>query len=215
FGWRYYKGALKEAAACGVPISFVSTQWESLLLRRPEAGVTIRTRDAVDRISPFGPIEAWWRAGWRWGSTPMLRHLQMLYPDPPAVVMVSNNEAPKIKWKDVESDPTYVSQFGYGRGEEFKRRVVGDALATRGRRLQQGFRQGLATETWKKHAIFIGFNAFGPMFIGRWPGWLEWSLYSPGRVVSEAIGWDGCSAPFYVNDWDASTDFTIFSPQIE
>ncbi len=63
-GDRYYEGAIKKAAALNIPISFVATQWESLLyydaayLKLPAdqnpnvIGLDGSIRQKVD---PFGP----------------------------------------------------------------------------------------------------------------------------------------------------------------
>ncbi|HKX30513.1 MAG TPA: hypothetical protein VJ302_22675 [Blastocatellia bacterium] len=220
----YYEAAIKRAAQLKLPISFVGTQWEidlsvqdEYLNLPPDKNPNVVTVDGrVERkVSPFGPVAPWQEVGIKWGSTSMLKKIQEWYPDPPLVMFVSNNEHPKLEWIKVEEDRRYLKLFGAGRDDNFKRKVVADGWIERYRALQRGIREGLTNKTWKDQAIFIGYDAFGPSHFARWPGWLEFSLYSPGRIAPWPLAWDGASPSFYVFNWSSITDYTMFSPQVE
>jgi len=83
------------------------------------------------------------------------------------------------------------------------------------RALQEGMREGLLSPAWRKNAKFIGYEAFGPAHFGRWGGWMEYSLYTRGRIDPNPLAWDGGSPSYYVHNWNPSTDYTVWSPQIE
>ncbi len=220
----YYESAIKKAAKYNLPISFVGTQWDILLSTTdeylnlpPDKNPNVVTADGQVRreVSPFGPVEAWREAGMKWGSSRMMKQLQEWYPDPPRVLFVSNHENPKLQWTKAEDDFRFVRLYGQGRDEDFKRKVVGDGWIERYRALQEGLREGLSNKTWRESATFIAYDAFGPSHFARWPGWKEYSLYSSGRIDPWPLCWDGASPSFYVFNWNSSTDYTVFSPQVE
>jgi hypothetical protein len=223
--WQeYYEAAIKRAAQLNMPISLVSTQWESILTTTdeylnlpPDQNPNVVTaRGQVRReVSPFGPVNVWKEAGMKWGSSRMMKKLQEWYPDPPMVLFVSNNEHVKLEWMKAEEDRRFAKLYGRGRDDNFKRKVVGDGWIERYRALQQGLREGLSGKPWKDNAVFIGYDAFGPSHFARWAGWMEHSLYSSGRVAPWPLAWDGGSPSFYVFNWSSITDYTVFSPQVE
>src|SRR5262245_3125204 len=220
----YYEAPIKRAAELKLPIALVSTQWEMTLTvdnnyfsLPPDRNPNVVTADGKVRreVSPFGPVEAWREVGMKWASGPMMKKLQEWYPDPPLLFFVSNNEHAKLQWMKVEDDQRYVKLFGRGRDDDFKRKVVADRWIERYRALQSGMRDGLVNSRWRDRVRFIGYDAFGPAQFGRWPGWMEYALNSRGRVDPWPLAWDGGSPSFYVYNWAAMTDYTVFSPQVE
>ncbi len=220
----YYEAAIKRAAQLKLPISLVSTQWEIPLSTTDEylnlpadQNPNVVTGDGRVRreVSPFGPVKLWQEVGMKWGSSRMMKKLQEWYPNPPMILLVSNNEQQKLPWTKAEDDFRFARLYGRGRNDEFKRKVVGDGWIERYRALQKGIREGLSSKAWKDKAIFIGYDAFGPAHFARWPGWLEYSLYTSGRIDPWPLAWDGGSPSFYVFNWSAITDYTVYSPQIE
>ncbi len=144
-----------------------------------------------------------------------MQKLQRWYPNPPLVLFVSNNEAAKLAWWEVETSKRYVDLYGLGKDDNFKRQVVGDAWVPRYRALQSGLSAGLIQRKWTRNAKFVGFEAFGPVCLGRWPDWIRNSLYNPGRVEPWPLAWDGASSGFYVFDTCGITDCQVYSPEIE
>ncbi len=221
---EYYEAAIKQAAQLKLPISFIGTQWEALLTNDdayfnlpPEENPNVVGLDGAPRrvLSPFGADGPWSDAGRRWTTSPMMKKLQEWYPDPPLVLFISNNEHPKLSWTKVEEEQRYLALYGRGQSDNFKRRMVGEAWIERYRIMQQGMRDGLSNPKWRVNARFIGYDAFGPSHMGRWPGWMDYSLYRPGRIDPNPSAWDGGSPSFYLFNWIENTDFTVFGPQVE
>jgi hypothetical protein len=44
---------------------------------------------------------------------------------------------------------------------------------------------------------------------------MDYSLYRQGRIDPNPLAWDGGSPSFYLYNWMANTDFSVFSPQVE
>src|SRR5574341_58573 len=157
----YYEAAIKQAAQLRLPISLVGTQWEALLTEDeryfnlpPEDNPNVIGMDDRPRreLSPLGASGLWREVGQRLTSSQMMKRLQEWYPNPPLVLFVSNNEHTKLSWTKMEEDKRYLASFGYGRDDEFKRRLVGDAWTLRYRLLQQGMREGLTKLNWRANA---------------------------------------------------------------
>ncbi len=205
----------------GLPISFVGTQWDVLVAesiagtpawnRRSDPSSTPRPPP----LSPTSPLEQWYAAGRRWGSSPQLRRLEQVYPEPPVVVFVSNNEQPKVDWTTVRDARLPLPGLKPGATDDDVRRAVADAWVVRYRELLRGFRDGLPSDHWRQHSRFIGYEAYGQPALGRWGGWAEYSLHSRGRIEPWSAAWDGASVPYYTGNWDASSDFRVWSPQVE
>lgn len=220
----YYEQAFRRAAQLHLPIALISTQWESMLaveenfvnLPANENPNVVMSNGSVRReVSPFGPVNAWREVGTKWASSAMMKKLQEWYPDPPLILLISNNEQAKLNWTKAAEDRRFTRLFGENRDDEFKRKVVGDAWILRYRAMQESMRESFVSPIWKDRSIFVGYDAFGPAHFGRWAGWMEYSLYSKNRVDPWPLAWDGGSPSFYVYNWSAMTDYTVFSPQVE
>jgi hypothetical protein len=223
-GFReYYEGPTREAARLGLPLCFVASQYERLLSEKPyldlppEQNPNVVTVDGTVRreVCPFGPVEPWREVGRMMTDNAAMRALQEWYPEPPLVLFLSNNEHGKLRWLEVEQSARYLDRFGTGRDDDFRRRVVGDGWIERYRALQGAMRSGLASPAWRKAARFIAYAADPSECLGRWPGWVNYSLHCRGRFMPYPLMWDGCSPSFYTHDWCPTTDHTTWSPQVE
>ena len=234
FLFKYYKGAIEKAREMNLPIVFVGSQWESGLSGKPyidlppdENPNVVTTNGAViGKVCPFSPIAPWREIGQKQTDNPWMKQLQQWYPNPPRVIFLSNNEHGKLRWREVETSKRYVEKYGLGRDDDFKRNVVADGWIKRYRALQDGVRQGLVNDNWKKNSIYVGYDAFGLPHLGRWGGidpadgktsggWSVYSLYSQGRIDPAPLMWDGGSPSYYTDDWNGRTDHTMWSPQVE
>ncbi len=240
-GGRYYAGeyldCFKQVAQWQLPFTLVGTQWEMLLCKSQFPGgpypwkklppeenpcvIDLNGKVAPQYgVSPFGPVAPWKELGRVWTTSPMLQQLQELYPDPPLVIFLSNNEAPKLRWHKkggVEVSKRYLEKFETGKGgrsAEFKRRVVGNGWIERYSALFASMRSALTAKAWQKNARFVGYNVVGPSHFGRWGGWDVHSLYSKNRFSPWPYAWDGGSPSYYTHNWDGSTDFHVFGPQL-
>lgn len=219
----YYDLAIKRAAELHLPISFVGTQYESIMADEPYFSLPpdqnpnlLKTDGTFAKVAdPFGPVDTWKTIGKQWTDNPVLKRIQELYPDPPLVMIVSNNEFPKLSWSETGSSQRYSQLYGAGHDGNFKRKVIGDGFIARYRALQDGMRSGLVNPTWQKNVRFVGYEATGISAFGRWAGWLNYSDYSPERISAWPLAWDGGSACYYTLNSDPSTDFTLWGPQVE
>lgn len=220
---EYFEVPLKRAAELNLPITLIGTQWEQVLYQNPKyfdlpasenPNVVTPEGKTEKKLSPFGPTKYWREVGAAWVSSPLMKQVQEWYPNPPQVTLLSNNEAGKLRWQDVETDARYLEKYGAGRDDDFKRKVVADGWIERYRALQDGMRQALST-SWRDKAIFVGYTAFGGSAFARWPGWINYSLYSPGRIDPNPLIWDGGTPPYYTANYNGLTDFRVMSPQIE
>ncbi len=201
----YYEKAIRYLAQHRLPLSFEATQWESIMKPLP-----LGAEGKPLPLSPFSPIEPWYAAGREWARLGALQRLQQLYPDPPLVLLISNNEQSKLLPKDLQvgaAAPTDTAT-------DARRTAIGDAWIERYRALLRGFRDGLSPQ-WRAHALFVGYDAFVTPAVGRWFGWRDYSLYVAGRADPFEYAWDGASVSLYVHDWTGDSDYTVWSPQIE
>lgn len=199
----YYEPALRSLAMQGLPLTLVSTQLDALVALQ-------LTGNKDGELSPLSPISAWYEAGLRWARLPQLVRMQQLYPDPPAVFFLSNNEQPRVAWRAMRGRDGIPA----GIDDVELRRLVGDAWVERYRELFRGLRAGLTTPAWQRNARFVGYDAFGFVDYFRWDGWTDYSLQVPGRFEPWPLAWDGASATYYTHDWSPTTDFQVFSPQV-
>lgn len=191
----------------------------------------------MSKVSPFGPqgqVDFWREVGGKWSSNPAVQAIQNWYPNPPLVIFISNNEHRKLFWREAEIskryNETYIGEEA-GMDDEtrgnYRRRVFGDGWIPRYRALIEGFRDALIKQRWKDKSIFIGYNAFGPPLFNRLDFWSDYSLtttYVDGqdtqpnsvpRIDPWHFAWDGTTSSFYVLDLDPSTDYQVWSPQID
>jgi hypothetical protein len=211
FDALYYGSAIGYLAGHHLPLTFEMAPWEVLLPRVSAAYAGKDTHGRALPLSPFGPVQPWYEAGREWARHPSLRELQRLYPAPPLVLFISDNEAGRVTAGDlhaaysVDASPQVIA----------RRRAIGDAWIVRYQAMIRGVRDGLDAPGWRAHALFIGYDAFVTPAMGRWGGWAEYSLYVPGRTEPWPCAWDGASVSYYVHDWAPDSDYTVWSPQIE
>ena len=198
----YFEGPIKQLAAAKLPIAFLATQWECGLTDDKEyfdlpaeknPNVVDPKGNILKKVDPFGPVELWRQVGKRWSDSQVMKQLQTWYPDPPVVVLYSNNEHAKLQWDEAEQSQRYLDKYGKGHDDEFKRKVVMDAYVERYRALQEGMREGFISPAWKQHCVFIGYDANGPY-------WCK--------------AWDGGTPSYYTNNWQSTTDYNVDSQQL-
>jgi hypothetical protein len=208
----YYGSAIGYLARHGLPLTFDMPPWEILL---PQvSAVYAKKTDSGGHpldISPFGPIRPWYEAGRAWVRNPSVLELQRLYPNPPLVLFISDNESSKVTPDDLHA-PYSVSASAQTIA---RRRAIGDAWIVRYKAMIDGMRDGLEAAGWRSHALFIGYDAFVTSAMGRWGGWGAYSLYVPGRTEPWPYAWDGASVSYYVHDWAPDADYIVWSPEVE
>lgn len=223
----YYERLLKFFAALDLPLSIRGTQWDAMLVRKEYregplakwAGVVAPDGKRVPRLSPFGAIEPWKDPAQAYVDTPAMKRAQQLYPDPPLVLFVSNNEPPDLRWSKhgplEELSGRYLEKHGRGRNDEFRRRVVAEGWMERYPVMFDAMRDALANKTWRKNVRFVGYGAFGPSHFGRWDGWQVYSLITDEFTSPDWHIWDGGSPSYYTHNWNENRDHWVFSCQVE
>lgn len=228
-GWahvdeKHYETAIRRAAGLRLPLTFVGTQWEAALTLQedylrlpPDRNPNAISPDGkvLKKVSPFGPVEHWKEVGGKWTATPLMKKFQEWYPELPLVVFLSNNEHSRLCWHEARQSERFLAKHGKIADDDRIRQVFAEGWIERYRALQQGMRDGLIAEAWKRNAIFVGYEAFGPAHFGRWGGWTEYSLTTRGRADPWPLAWDGGTPPYYVHNWNPSTDYVVWSPHVE
>lgn len=219
----YYDALIMYSQKHNLPISFRGTQWEAMLLGKeyrnlpPEKCPAVITPEGetIRKLSPFGPLEPWRDPAGIYVDTPAMKRLQELYPDPPLVLLVSNNEAPDLRWHQVETSKRYLDKYGKGHSDQFKRKVVSDGWIKRYPIMFDAMRDALVSETWKKNVRFVGYGAFGPSHFGRWPQWKQYSLVTGAWTSPYWHIWDGGSPSYYTHNWCDNRDYWVWSTQVQ
>ena len=230
--WRdYYEAPVAKAKALHLPITFICPQWnlpfsygiygKLPIEQNPNViGLDGKPRSEVD---PFSAPELWHQAGIRWMSSPWVKRLQELYPDPPAIFFLTQSSYSCFSWPEAEKNKRYVDKYGAGRDDNFKRRVTTDAWITVGKAMTAGMRETFTQREWKRRSVFVSYAAFGPPHFARptdWSDfrpdgdWKDYSAYIPGRIDPSPLG-EGGTANYYAYDFSTITDYTVMSPQVE
>jgi hypothetical protein len=220
---EYYDTLIAYCRELGLPICFLGTQWEAILLGKEyrelpvqKCPAVIDVNDKVIReLSPFGPIESWQDPAKVYVDTPAMKELQRMYPEPPLVLFISNNEAPDLRWNQVEQSKRYLDKYGKGRPDSFKRQVVAEGWMQRYPAMFKAMRDALVSEVWKKNVRFVGYEAFGPSHFGRWSGWKEYSLITDKWTSPDWYIWDGGSPSYYTHNWNDNRDHWVWSTQVQ
>lgn len=219
----YYDALIALCREFNLPISFRGTQWEAMLVGRAYRELPADQCPAVvspdgkvlPKLSPFGPLDPWRDPAAEYVNTPAMKLLQKMYPNPPLVLFVSNNEAPDLRWHQVEQSKRYLDKYGKGRSEEFKRKVVSEGWMQRYPIMFDAMRAALVSDTWKKNVRFIGYGAFGPSHFGRWSAWKDYSLITDHWTSPYWHIWDGASPSYYTHNWCDNRDHWLWSTQVQ
>jgi hypothetical protein len=223
----YYRPLVRYFAELGLPISIRGTQWPAMLVGksyrdgpRPDwAGVISPDGQRVPKLSPFGAIEPWKDPAREYVDTPAMKRIQELYPEPPLVLLVSNNEPPDLRWSKngplEELSKRYVQRYGTGRDDQFRRKVVGQGWMERYPVMFQAMRSALVSPTWRRNVRLIGYGAFGPCHFGRGEGWKVYSLITDQWTAPDWCYWPGGSPSYYTHNWNENRDHWVFSTQVE
>jgi len=223
----YYERLLRYFAALDLPVSFRGTQWNAMLVKKQYregpasqwAGVIRPDGKRVPKVSAFGPLDPWKDPAEVYVDQPGMHRAQEIYPNPPLVLWVSNNEPPDLRWSKhgplEQQSKRYLEKYGEARSGEFKRRVMGEGWMERYQVMFDAMRGALQNETWRKNVRFVGYGAFGPSHFGRWDGWKVYSLVCDKWTAPDWHFWHGGSPSYYTHNWNDNRDHWVFSTQVE
>jgi hypothetical protein len=128
-------------------------------------------------MDPLGPVEGWRQFGENWFNHPMMREIQKIYPDPPLIIFLDNNEAGKAYFKTIDQSDRFIAKYGEGPHDDaFKKKVLYEGYAERLAAMFEGAREGCISPTWSKNLRFVAYN-------------------------NVAAPYDGGMPEFYDNDW--------------
>ncbi len=217
-GWLLIGDPGRPATVAG-PVTADANGNASLTLNEPlseplTVGTIIRGADTRMDFWSKAP-EATWRQGGAsiltgGGSYSLAdwKKLGEIYPDPPQIQIVSNNEGAKTHIGDAAN-----SWHAHQRKGEDLREAFAKGYVSIWQAYMRGMREALP---WKPEKIkAIGYNAFGVNFeVGRWGGWGE-SAVTQGKVdFFSWLAWDGSAPDYYAYDWNYATDEHVGSPHI-
>lgn len=219
----YYDAMLTYCRKFNLPISFHGTQWEAMLVAKEYRELPAQKCPAVitsegatiRKLSPFGPLDPWRDPAREYIDTPAMKKLQQMYPDPPLVLFVSNNEAPDLRWHQAGMSKRYLDKYGKGRSDEFKRKIVAEGWMERYPIMFEAMREALTNQTWKQNVRFVGYGAFGPSHFGRWSAWKQYSLITDEWTSPNWYIWDGGSPSYYTHNWCDNRDHWVWSTQVQ
>ena len=169
----------------------------------------------MKNVSPLSPITPWRDLGQKWASDQYVQYIQQVYPNPPLVIIISNNEAVKLPWASANSDKRFIEAYGSETTDEKKRQVFGDGWIERYQAMFAGMKDEFSEGIWKENTRFIGYNSFLMSEMGRWGGWVNYSMTTEERLSPEWFMWDGCSTSSYDNLSQPKTAYRYWSTMLE
>ncbi len=219
---------MKQLAAWKLPFAMITGgQWKGQFYQNPKfwklppeqnpCVISAETGKPLKMYSPFGPIEQWRELGRYWGNTKHFKWLAEIYPDPPRVICVSNNEAKRLR--NFNDSKRYLELKKSG-----KKVSVGNYLYERHRAMIAGLHETMPNEAWRKNTIFAAYNGGpGPDHMGREPGVSQWlsADWKAGTAASKTETpwrntWEGALAEAYDNHWEYTKfDHHMWSCQVE
>ena len=226
-----YFQALVQAREQGLPIAITFPQWEQHLYKEQRwrslpadrsprmLGTDGRLRD---RLSPFGAVEPWSEVGRWWANSEVLGEIRRLYPDPPYVLLISNNEAKRLRLRDAEKSARFHALGREDWSAADRRKRFGDGYVERYRAMLTAFRESLGS--WSDRAIFTTWGGLDPFMGARLKRgsrrtWLDgvqpnFGFPVPGRLSIVPEIWDGVSARYYVVGERGEDDRSLYSANV-
>jgi len=183
------------------------------LRARVEEGETVaEVRRKMDFWSA-SPEAVWEQAGRDLASSPARERLARIYPDPPYVAVVSNNEGGgKVGIADAKASWHCRQRLRRERGASEASAFAAGYVRNMGAYLR-GIKRGLPWPEERSKAI--GYNAFGANFeLGRWGGWSSGLEPLGAADFFTWLAWDGSAPDFYCYDWNYATDEHVGSPHV-
>lgn len=170
----------------------------------------------MPQLSPLSPTQAWYDLGSDIVKRAGVQEYQSLYPDPPLVLFVSNNESARLPWYKANTEKRYIDIYGTETTDDFKRNFWFDGWIDRYKALFDGIRKNLTKPAWQQNIRFQGYDAFAPDHFGRWPAWQGQYEGTQDRLAWQWYAWDGGIPESYDNDWESTkTAFRLWSMQTE
>jgi hypothetical protein len=231
-GWKgkeLIQPALDYCAEHGLPIAFRDWNWAANVAKHrsdlptDETARFIKNGEKTNNASPIAPVERWREFGEFWLGHPTMQAIQDVYPDPPLVVFLDNNEAGNIGAGAISTEADrFVEEFGEdtvaNMSGERKAEIIHEGYRERYQAMFEAARE-VAPEGWQDDLKFVAYNAF------PWPkprGENQMlAIDDVANAPDQFPEWsyfDGAMPENYMNDWQVGrgkTDFSPWSPQQE
>ena len=221
--------AIKYCAKHNLPFAFRDWNWADSVAkheRHKDGGFSneetarfiVNGKQKGRRASPIGNIERWREFGRRWGGNGYARAMAEIYPNPPLVVYLNNNEAGIVRVGDLNENATrFIEKYGKGLSQQRKREILHEGYRERYEAMFEAAREA-APDGWADAMTYVAYNAFPwPKLRGVTPLQVENTDDLTGRFAEWSY-FDGAMPEFYMNDWQVGrgkTDFSSWSPQAE
>lgn len=198
YPYSYYKDSILKAQKLNMPLVFILPSPESALTKEnyyfgldatKNPNVVDINGNILEKLSPFAPDDTWKEVGMEAGQSDLLAQIQELYPNPPLVLFVSEDEAAKLKWSEVSESARYVASYGSDKDDMFKRTLIASQWIEKYRQLHEGFKEALAKADWKKNTKFISKNSYAQS-MGKTATWMK----------------DATTTSLYANVWPLTAD---------
>lgn len=228
-----HEQTMMEVCGLGLPFAMRSSQYEEAFALPEYRELPFETspyRFFPNGTKDFSKLDIqypsdvpFFESGRRQAQTEIMRRYYNLCASPSGVLFLSNNENPWLRWYELEDSKRYTDEHGFGTSSSDKISIYDDLADTnilqdwpRGNRspIHRGISSELS-EGWQGKNFFVGYNAFGPRFYGRWWDWWSYSSNGLQHPSLQAAFWDGASVDFYLDDWNGNTDSQAWSMQVE
>ena len=219
-GISYYEESIIKAAELQLPLVFVLPAPESALTqddyyknlsKEDNPNVIDENNNTLDKLSPFGPDERWNEVGNQWSTSDLMVELQGLYPDPPLVVFISEDEAAKLSWNEISTASRYSEYNIANSDDNYKRILLGGKWIEKYRQMQNGFKEGFTQDAWKNNVKFISNNNFSDDF-GKSSNWIDDATVTNQYINLWPLTTDGSTIDFDLTG--TKSDTTANSPHI-
>ena len=197
----YYEESIKKAAELHLPLVFLLPSPESALYqdnfyfslsKKENPNLVTNENEVLAKLSPFGPDDVWSKVGKDWGSMDILAKIQEWYPNPPFVLFVSEDEANKLNWSEVNESSRNTLDDN---DENFVRSYVNAQWIEKYRQLHEGFKAAFTAEAWKKNAKFIAYNRLS-QDMGKSAAWKKSATYTNSYINVWPLTADGLTVDF-------------------
>lgn len=211
---REMRPALEFCRDNKLPIAFRGWNWlvyPAEFTRRHAAGMPIKPEDDLrilydgkqddkaaannPAMDPCGPLQGWRDFGAFWMGNPMMQEIQKIYPDPPMVIFLDNNEAGKVSSQVLnEKADRFVAKYGKGpHDNEFKNKVIAEGYAERLAAMFEAARKACIAPAWGKNLRFVAYNNLEAPYDGGMPEFYDNDYqfdktdYGPAGLQSDAM----------------------------
>lgn len=182
-----------------------------------EAAVVESVAEPMGPKAPWREVGTWWMTeyGAKDKEANGFRNLQARYPNPPRLIFLSNNEGRLLRAGKRNDSKRYVDAYGVDTEFFFGQEVFAKGYVERYKDMFAGMRSAMPVK-WDGASKMVAYNAVFHWNYARSGGWWQHSFYFPDNMGYLKHAWEGASPEYYLNPWQGgSTDYTVFSPQVE